>query len=498
MKKMTQGKKWTQAIALVPAFIFCMSMMDLHAENVQDNRKETNVAGNQPANSSQNNATIKALEARVNQLAYEVDRLNGAQGTHNDNSIVRADLYGESPDEMEFEHGRRDTYLTSSSEYSCYPRPRVSVHGIIRVDAVTMDRVPQFGNVIQPYTIQVPLNIQKDRRHHETIIDARWSTFSIDVSHKICDTKIFGMIEVGFDTSTFGVNAVVRDYPAGLSQAFIRADFPSNWYFEAGLTYDLITVRRIANPLILPICEGRTPAGMTYTRTPLVRIGGNYDLCNCMGEIDYFIGVQQQLVWPGHHYNSQIALSPIHGEPLVYPLLAAGLSWENWEPLQVDVRFGVCQNRFAIGGSRRATESAAWLGKVSVQSQICGPTLYASYTYMDGMSRFAELSFPDAVVDGDLDIKNVRGHGAFAGAWFDVYCGVKCNTMFGWAWAKPIGGTAFSGQMTNQYRTGQICFWKEFWGSYAAAVEYKRWDIKACDGDKGQLNLFMGTLFFFF
>jgi hypothetical protein len=490
MQRFTQSKKWNAAL-LIPLLSISLCTIDLSAQ--------TNVEPKVSGNTTHSNSSIKEMEDRINQLSNEVANIRNTQPLQYDKPSIEADLSHESPEELENGHGRRGTSLSSGSDNQSYPKPKVSVHGTIRVDVATMDRVPQYGNVVQPYTVQIPLNFQKERRHHQTIIDARLSTFYIDAYHNICGTKVYGMIEVGFDTSSFGVNPITREYNAGLNQAYLRADFPQDWYFEAGLTYDLVTVTNIAYPLFLPICEGRTPAGMTIGTTPLLKVGGSYQLCDCYGEIDYFVGVQQQNVWTGNYFNPQIALSPIRGEPFFYPLLGAGVSWENWEPLQMDVRFAVCQNRFAIGGTRRTTNSAAWLGKVSVQSQIFGPTVYAAYSYMDGMSRFAELSFPDSVLQGsDLDIENVRGHGAFAGAWFDVGCDVKCNAMVGWAWAKPISESNFSGQITNQYRTAQVCFWREFWGSYAAAVEYKRWDIKACNGDKGQLNLFMGTLFYFF
>ena len=62
--------------------------------------------------------------------------------------------------------------------------------------------------------------------------------------------------------------------------------------------------------------------------------GGFYQLCNGKGEIDYFVGIEQQSVWIGIVPDPYIALRPEEGEVMKYPLFAAGISWKEWKPFQ--------------------------------------------------------------------------------------------------------------------------------------------------------------------
>lgn len=438
----------------------------------------------------------------LNHFQLSADEIDDGRSEMN---LIEADKLGESPEQYLHERGRG----SDDSDYwprclSCFPMPKVEIHGIIRGDIAHMDRTPQFGTIIQPASIQIPLDKQKEHRHAVTFIDARASSIEVDISHTICDTKVYGMIEIDFDRNLDWGLAGVGNYwnanlfVASLDKAYLRADFPDNWYLQFGYTWNLITVTDIAWPLGLPICDLYAPAGMTYRKGPQFKIGGYRPLCNAPGEINYFVGIEQQWLWTGVDRNPEIALRPARGEPLAYPLLGAGLSWEKWDPFQVDVRFAVSENRFAIKGTRKSSEKLGWLGKVSVQSQIYGPTFYGAYTYMDGMNRFALLAFPDAILNEDNHIENVTGHGLFGGAWFDLCGCVNCNVMAGLAWAKDIHCTSFDDDLYDRYLTGQICFWREFFGHYAASIEYKRWQVKAVNGDSGHMNLYMGTLFFYF
>lgn len=490
MEKSTQTT-WIRTILLAPLFL-SLTAMQLHA---QPDYEEPQELMNEPS--------IRDLEERIFCLSQEVENLKCAQNSLYDDrqNETQGDYqngdYGhgnESSPIARNSHILGDFYVPQRS--CCFKSPVVGVHGEIRLDVASMDRTPQHGNIIQPVNFQIPLNKQKEHRHAVTYIDSRASSIAVDVTHKIWDIDVFGLVEIDF-LSDREVD-LWYSFDATLSYAFVRFDFPKKWYLQLGYTRDLLTCTDIAFPVDLPICDLYGPAGMTYAQIPQIKLGGYKKLGNDMGEIDYFIGVEQQLMWRGLYNNPEIALRPHKGEPFVLPLFAAGISWEKWEPLQIDVRFGISQNRYAVKGSRKLPETTGWLGKVSIQSQIFGPTVYAAYSYMDGMDRFAFLAFPDAILTDDDEIRNVKGHGAFAGAWFDVTCGVKCNVMFGWAWAKPIHCSPFSGDIYNQYRSGQVCFWREFWCNYIVAVEYKRWEVKAINGSEGEINLFMGRFSFFF
>lgn len=439
---------------------------------------------------------IADLGEQVVSLRAELERVKEDQLAYAEtNSRLLAEAHKD--DSHAMRHNDSDQECQTCGNWS---KPSLEVHGTVRFDVATMCRTPQFGSVIQPATVQIPQNKDLERRHGVTFFDARASSIYFVAKHNWCDTDLKGKVSFDFDPE-LDVGGGGFRFGKGfalLSNAYVRADFQNNSYVLLGLARNLITVPEIANPLKLNICDLHGPAGFSKSTQPQIKVGAHRQLDDDMGEIHGFVGAEQQRMWRGLFSNGEIALRPANGDALAVPLFAAGLSWENYKPLQIDVRAAVSQNRYAIGGTDDSTTSTAWMAKGSIESYLWGPTAYFSYSYFDGMGRMFRLAFPDAILDDDDRIQNVKGHAYYGGVYFDVEDWFSCNVAAGWMRAKGLEDTAFRGDMYNQYKTVQVGVWRDFCEHYSIAGEYKRWFVKAVNGDSGDLNLFMGTFSYFF
>lgn len=128
-------------------------------------------------------------------------------------------------------------------------------------------------------------------------------------------------------------------------------------------------------------------------------------------------------------------------------------------------------------------------------------TVYGHFQIIDGLSRLANGDFPTAFLSAASAIENVESTGFYVGARFQINPTTSLNGVFGWHEADTIPGVFDAATTPTSLETHQsihVNILHQFWQRWQAGLEYRRFDVEAFNGNKGDVNFVHGALWFFF
>ncbi len=134
---------------------------------------------------------------------------------------------------------------------------------------------------------------------------------------------------------------------------------------------------------------------------------------------------------------------------------------------------------------------------MSLGVNIAPVRLAGHYDHMDGLQRLGGGRFPSAFLVG-TQVENVESDAWYAGLTYDLTTATSFNVLYGWEKADEIQAAGFTGTRLERHRSIQVNMIHKFWTRWQVGLEYKRFDVKAFDGTKGDANLVHLALWFFF
>ncbi len=124
----------------------------------------------------------------------------------------------------------------------------------------------------------------------------------------------------------------------------------------------------------------------------------------------------------------------------------------------------------------------------------------AHYQIQKGLGRLLNPSeFPDAgLVTPTGPLESIETQGFYVGAGFFLTPETSFNAVYGWAKADEKQSIGFTGGQLERHQSIHVNVIHKFWKNWQTGLEYKRFDVEAFNGIKGNVNILLGALWYFF
>lgn len=345
----------------------------------------------------------------------------------------------------------------------------LKVGGYVKLDTMWTDKIVGKGGAIEivPSPANVPLDSDRANDHSSFRMSAQESRVNFTATQDVEGVKLKGFIEGDFygDFNNTNGQTLLR-----LRHAYAQADLPSGLFFVAGQTWSNFFDVEIYPQFV----DFNYAAGQAFARPAQLRIG--YRMHN-----DLIL-------------TASIEENKVFGASQELPILTGKAIWAP--------KFATVEAALAVGRNRAiftdgSDDSSGALGVLVAAAAPFGPvTVLGHFQYIDGLGRYANGDFPDAVVVNN-SVKNVKTFGVWGGLTYKLSPKTELNGYVGYAKAKdPVPATA-----TNQdekQMTVHVNVIQKLWGSQSVGLEYEYAKREQFDGQKGDMNRIHGAWWYYF
>lgn len=370
-------------------------------------------------------------------------------------------------------------------------KPAVEVYGYVKLDMQYNSK--DMGSMPSPVANFTPLNSDAAAQHSEFIVDARESRVGVRAEETFRDITVLGLIEADFYTSEG--SAISNGRLLRLRHAYARANLPSSLYFLAGQTWSLFMNSDIAVPDVL---DFNGPVGEVSVRQPELRGGYFYSLGET-GDLLFEASIEKQAVGRGvGHTNSTTFSSTDQGSMQKVPLLVGKVSYLR-ENFKWEAALCASQDWATLNSSGNQSHQTAWGAQSSAQYKYKRLTLLGSINHVTGLGRVYQAGlYPDAIIDIHNKLRAIKVNGFYVGLRWDFTRNTSINTIYGWNMAYRVPHSLFSGSAISFYQDIYFNIMHRFYKNWKVGLEYQRNDIKAFNGQHGDVNILHFGLYYFF
>ncbi len=382
----------------------------------------------------------------------------------------------------------------------------VSVSGYVKLDVQYMDKVvgsgfpPGFGfpSANPAFT---PLDTNKEADNPQSILDVRESRITVTATDAALGFKFTGLVEADFFDDTNAGNALTSNSRHfRLRHAFARADHPSGWFLMAGQFWSIWMNNEIGRPLTV---DFGGLAGQIFSRQPQIRTGWKMPLGGGMGDLLLEGGVEKHAVG-----SLPVALGVLgnpgaasvderQGEGQTVPLFVGKISWLH-SIFQAEAAGAAGRNTVILTGGKDESDTA-WGFQASAHAIIVPVRLVAHYQIQKGLGGLLNpAEFPVAGVTPAGKVEGIETQGFYIGAGFFLSPETSINAVYGWAKADEETSIGFTGNSLEKHQSLHVNIIHKFWKNWQTGLEYKRFDVEAFNGTKGDVNIILGALWYFF
>ncbi len=361
---------------------------------------------------------------------------------------------------------------------------KVGVGGFIRLDVLSSDKL--FGASPTPNVRNTPLDTDKEKDNRETVLDARQSRLRVTFSDSALGVNFSGLVEADF-SSADGNATVSNSRHFQLRHAFARADHPSGFFLLAGQTWSLFdNIISVPPPSVF-----ESQAARLVARQPQLRVGYRMPLEPKMGNLLFEAEVEKHSL----ENLGSTAVDESQGSGQDIPLFVGKVSWSH-PVFEAEAAGAAGSNRVILDKGDDSRETV-WGVQVSVGVKIGPVRLAGHYERLNGLQRLSGGRLPSAFLVGTR-VENVESDGWYAGLTYDLTKATSFNVLWGWEKADEIGAAKFTGTRLERHQSIQVNVFHKFWERWQVGLEYKRFDVEAFDGTKGDANVVHGALWYFF
>lgn len=400
---------------------------------------------------------------------------------------------------------------------------KIEIHGFIRLDYEWMDRMPIPGpSFVGPIPTSIPFDDNPAQKHRQFLLDARISRFGLKFIGELCKIKFTGRFVIG-NGAGLGEGHGFNAFRSYFRWASIRADLTPNWFFIIGQENTNFGNYDIALPTDYAFVEPNAFPGLWFDRRPLIIFGYQRELLddgdNGKGSLFISVSAEKQALFRALDEIKFPGKDPNQGADFLLPIFIGRVGWYGWKPLQADIGFAITQNRFIgganinglINGKIYQTKDTPWAVQTTIKT-IRGPiALFGHAQWLNGFNRFTLQSFPDVVLDPELDLCNVYSWGWYVGATYNFNEGNTYITgMYGWEGAQHIAGSTFDhtamaadwAYLVNIYHkfwfNGDKAFAKAAQPHWETGIEFKRLNVRNFNHVKGHIDIIQGLTMYIF
>lgn len=368
--------------------------------------------------------------------------------------------------------------------------PQVKVGGYVKLDAIYQTGATDNA---APNPKVTPLDGEADSNRQEFIFDARESRLNFNITDEVEGVKLRGFVEFDF-RGVPGDVSTTNSHAPRLRHAFGQGTFRNGLSLLAGQNWSTFT-----NPAFFAnTIDFNGPAGQVFSRQPQIRLG--YPLApNLTLEV---AAEEPSFLSRNTGSTAAAATTFTSNTKQVIPQFVGRLAWAD-PRLSAEVAGTVGQNKFKFA-SGVTEDEINWgvLGSVKVP---LGPlTVQGHIHYLDGINRYANGDFPDAVLvtaAGAEDVVNLTSLGFFVGGSYEVMPRTRLNAYYGWEEIDDEAGKGFGSATTFDNETLQsihVNVMHDIVQNWRVGLEWQYNSRELFDGTDGDINKIHLAFWYFF
>lgn len=351
----------------------------------------------------------------------------------------------------------------------------------------------EVGSLPSPSPRAVPLNSDTAAQHGQTLIDARESRIGLIAKDRYKEIDLMGLVEADF--YTVHGTAIENGRLLRLRHFYAKGTLPSSFFLLIGQTWSLFMNSEIAQPDLVDFIG---PVGSVYNREPQLRAGYLHHLGGKNGDLLLEASLEKQSLSEEGVSRDDIHSSVEQGAMLLYPLFVGKASWL-MKNLQWELAVCGSQDRVTINSHGSKRSKGAWGVESSAQYRYKRLTLQGSVSHEDGVNRLIVTAlFPDVALDSANHLHTISSNNWYAGFRWDFTKKTSLNAVYGWSHAHRAPHTDFTGTDRALYQSMHLNLLHKFWKDWKVGFELQRIDVKALNGDHGDVNIAHVGIWYYF
>ncbi len=362
----------------------------------------------------------------------------------------------------------------------------------------------------------VPLNTPvgpKELDHNQFSIDARQSRIWVTTTDDVQGIKLSSRISADFN-STDGNDLTSNSRHLRVRQAYARADHPSGFFLLAGQHRSIVAAEDIAFLGKYAIDEfNSAPASNSGWRQPQVRLGWITPLAPGMGNLMLEASAEAN---SAPNLGSTL-VDESQGEGQTTPAFGGRITWDH--PIVRLQAAGLVakETETLTGGSQTSKDAWIFVAQTEIKPPIIPGLTIFGHVYTEkgfGRSIGGAGEFPSLGLTAANKIQLIKATGYYAGVAF-VPPGLpdtQLDVYYGWQKADQEPSIGFTGNtcptVSGNPSNSGACLKdhqgifanvrQKFWQRWLFGLEYKRYEVKAFGGAKGDVNFVEAAIFYFF
>lgn len=301
--------------------------------------------------------------------------------------------------------------------------PQIKVGGYVKLDVIYETGATDSA---APNPRDTPLDGTADSNRQEFLFDARESRLNFNITDEVEGVKLRGFVEFDFEGGG-GNRSTTNSHVPRLRHAFAQGTFRNGVSLLAGQTWSTFT-----NPAFFAnTIDFNGPAGQVFSRQPQIRLG--YPLSP---NLTLDVAAEQP-----SFQDRDVPTDPTKFDPSkfnsntkqVLPQFVGRLAWAGPQ-FSAEVAATAGQNKFKFA-SGVTEDEVNWGVQGSVKVPLGPLTLQGHVHYLDGINRYANGDFPDAVLvttAGAEEVVNLTSLGFFAGGSYQLAQRTMLNAFYAW------------------------------------------------------------------
>lgn len=301
--------------------------------------------------------------------------------------------------------------------------PQIKVGGYVKLDALYQTGATDDA---APNPRVTPLDGAADSNRQEFLFDAKESRLNFNITDEVEGVKLRGFVEFDFEGGGGNLSTTNSHRPR-LRHAFAQGTFRNGLSLLAGQSWSTFT-----NPAFLAnTVDFNGPAGQVFSRQAQIRLG--YPLTP---NVTLEVAAEQP-----SFQDRDVPTDPTKFDPSkfnsntkqVIPQFVGRLAWAGPQ-LSAEVAGTAGQNKFKFA-SGVTQDEVNWGVQGGLKIPLGPLTLQGHIHYLNGINRYANGDFPDAVLvktAGAEEVVNLTSLGFFAGGSYRVAERTTLNAFYGW------------------------------------------------------------------
>lgn len=368
--------------------------------------------------------------------------------------------------------------------------PQIKVGGYVKLDALYQTGATDDA---APNPRVTPLDGTADSNRQEFLFDAKESRLNFNITDEVEGVKLRGFVEFDFEGGG-GNPSTTNSHRPRLRHAFAQGTIRNGLSLLAGQTWSTFTNSAFfANTI-----DFNGPAGQVFSRQPQIRLG--YPLTPTL---TLEVAAEQPSFQSRNDGSSAAAATTFTSNTKqVVPQFVGRVAWADPRvSAEVAATAGLNKFKFASGVTE---DEVTWGVQGSVKVPLGPLTLQGHVHYLDGINRYANGDFPDAILvttAGAEEVVNLTSLGFFAGGSYRVTERTTLNAFYGWEEIDDEAAKGFGSPTTFDNETLQsihVNVMHDIIQNWRVGLEWQYNSRELFTGTDGDINKIHLAFWYFF